>query len=88
MLDVDETLVHSSFSPQPGVHYDNELVVTYDQKLYTIYVRYRPYLHDFLKFVSERFEIVIFTASLGAYCDPLMDLIDQDGMLGTLRLFR
>uniref|UniRef100_A0A0A9ZH66 Carboxy-terminal domain RNA polymerase II polypeptide A small phosphatase 2 n=1 Tax=Lygus hesperus TaxID=30085 RepID=A0A0A9ZH66_LYGHE len=88
VLDVDETLVHSSFTPQPDIQYDKELMVTYNYKLYTIYVRYRPYLHEFLRFVSERFETVIFTASLCAYCDPLIDAIDENGILGNLRLFR
>ncbi|KAG5501774.1 hypothetical protein JKF63_04043 [Porcisia hertigi] len=88
VLDVDETLVHSTFQPSPDVIYDKVLHVPSEGKTYTISVKYRPYLEDFLRFVSRRFEVVIFTASLRAYCDKLMDEIDPQGILGSLRLFR
>ncbi|KPA86713.1 nuclear lim interactor-interacting factor-like protein [Leptomonas pyrrhocoris] len=88
VLDVDETLVHSTFQPNPDVVYDKVLQVPSDGKIYTVSVKYRPYLKDFLQFVCQRFEVVIFTASMRAYCDNLMDEIDPNGDLGNLRLFR
>ncbi|KPI84223.1 nuclear lim interactor-interacting factor-like protein [Leptomonas seymouri] len=88
VLDVDETLVHSTFQPSPHVVYDKVLHVPSDGMVYTVSVKYRPYLKDFLQFVCQRFEIVIFTASMRAYCDNLMDEIDPNGDLGNLRLFR
>lgn len=88
VLDVDETLVHSTFQPSPDVTYDKVLLVPSEGKTYTVSVKYRPYLEDFLRFVSSRFEIVIFTASMRAYCDKLMDEVDPQGILGNLRLFR
>ncbi|KAL7701847.1 nuclear lim interactor-interacting factor-like protein [Lotmaria passim] len=88
VLDVDETLVHSTFQPSPAVVYDKVLQVVSEGKVYTVSVKYRPYLKDFLQFVCQRFEIVIFTASMRAYCDKLMDEIDPNGDLGNLRLFR
>ncbi|KAG5502067.1 hypothetical protein GH5_05011 [Leishmania sp. Ghana 2012 LV757] len=88
VLDVDETLVHSTFQPSSDVVYDKVLLVPSEGKTYTVSVKYRPYLEDFLRFVSRRFEVVIFTASMRAYCDKLMDEIDPQGILGNLRLFR
>ncbi|KAG5476319.1 hypothetical protein LSCM1_04021 [Leishmania martiniquensis] len=88
VLDVDETLVHSTFQPSSDVVYDKKLLVPSEGKTYTVSVKYRPYLEDFLRFVSRRFEVVIFTASMRAYCDKLMDEIDPQGILGNLRLFR
>lgn len=88
VLDVDETLVHSTFQPSPHVVYDKVLQVPSDGKVYTVSVKFRPYLKDFLQFVCQRFEIVIFTASMRAYCDNLMDEIDPNFDLGRLRLFR
>ncbi|GET89371.1 nuclear lim interactor-interacting factor-like protein [Leishmania tarentolae] len=88
VLDVDETLVHSTFQPSSDVVYDQVLAVPWEGKTYTVSVKYRPYLEDFLRFVSRRFEVVIFTASVRAYCDKLMDKIDPQGVLGNLRLFR
>lgn len=86
VLDVDETLVHSSFKPKGGCDLQLPIVVNGQQG--QVYVRFRPYLHEFLNFVATRFEVVIFTASLGLYCNPLMDFLDPDGKLGPLRLFR
>ena len=36
------------------------------------YVRIRPYLSEFLKEVSELFEVVVFTASEKSYADPIV----------------
>lgn len=88
VLDVDETLVHATTTPQPGVRYDHEFLVVVDGRSHSIHVLYRPGLHEFLGFVAERFEVVIFTASVKAYCDQVIDRLDPYGGLGTLRLFR
>ncbi|CAJ1026843.1 NLI interacting factor-like phosphatase, putative [Leishmania lindenbergi] len=88
VLDVDETLVHSTFQPSSDVVYEKVLHVPSDGRMYTVSVKYRPYLEDFLRFISRRFEVVVFTASMRAYCDKLMDEIDPQGILGNLRLFR
>ena len=86
VLDVDETLVHSSFKPPKT--YDLSLPIAVNGQNGTVFVRFRPYLSEFLNFVSSRFEVVIFTASLGLYCTPLMDFLDPAGKLGKVRLFR
>lgn len=88
VLDVDETLVHSTFQPNPSVRYDCVLNVAHEGTIHTISVKYRPYLEDFLRFVGKRFEVVIFTASMSAYCSKLMDEMDAEGLLGNLRLYR
>lgn len=88
VLDVDETLVHSSYTKKPGVRYDKEIPITHEGSEFHICVKYRPYLMDFLDFVSTRFEVVIFTASLSVYCNALMDTLDPENKLGSLRLFR
>lgn len=88
VLDVDETLLHSSTEPVPGVVYDYEFDVEKDGMLYHVYVKLRPFVREFLDFISTRFEVVIFTASVSVYCNPVMDFLDPDGRLGNLRLFR
>jgi carboxy-terminal domain RNA polymerase II polypeptide A small phosphatase len=87
ILDVDETLVHSSFRAVP-TRCDLEISIVVNGNPGTVYVKKRPYLEEFLAFVASRFEVVIFTASLGIYCNPLVDILDPDGKLDRKRLFR
>ncbi|KAL2642329.1 hypothetical protein R1flu_009916 [Riccia fluitans] len=74
VLDLDETLVHSSFRPVP--HYDFNIQVEVENKLCNVYVIKRPGVDHFLQAVSKIFEVVVFTASLRKYADPLLDILD------------
>lgn len=87
ILDVDETLVHSSFKTTPQ-RCDLELGIVVNGNPGKVFVKIRPYLKEFFDFISSRFEVVIFTASLSVYCNPLMDILDSEKRLGNLRLFR
>ena len=74
VLDLDETLVHSSFH----VPESHDLVVSLglpDGSQQNIYVAKRPGVDEFLARVSEKFEVVIFTASLAHYADPVIDFL-------------
>ena len=85
ILDLDETLVHSSFRPVPNP--DFIIPVEIDGRLIDVYVIKRPYVDEFLKAVGPRFEVIVFTASLGKYADPLLDLLDKHKVI-KWRLFR
>ena len=85
ILDLDETLVHSSFTPFNKN--DVVLKVDFDGIIYNIYVLIRPYAEEFLKNVSKYFETVIFTASLSKYASPLLDKLDK-GKNIKYRLYR
>jgi len=86
-VDIDETLVHASFTPTHK--HDVVIPLTMEGKSMRIYVQFRPYLKQFLQFISSRFEVVIFTASLSMYAGQLMDHLDPDRtLLGRNRLFR
>lgn len=87
ILDVDETLVHSSFRAVP-TRCDLEIGIVVNGNPGTVYVKKRPYLEEFFQFIASRFEVVIFTASLGIYCNPLIDILDPDRKLDNKRLFR
>lgn len=85
VLDLDETLVHSSFKPIPNPDFTIDIVL--DDVVHTVYVRKRPGVDYFMKEVSKKFEIVVFTASLAKYADPLLDVLDPEGVV-RYRLFR
>ncbi|KAG2447821.1 hypothetical protein HYH02_007277 [Chlamydomonas schloesseri] len=85
VLDLDETLVHSSFKPIPNPDYI--LPVEVDGKLVDVYVLKRPWCDHFMESVGARFEVVVFTASLAKYADPLLDLLDKQQLV-RWRLFR
>eukprot|EP00457_Paulinella_chromatophora_P016335 gb/GEZN01017114.1/.p1 GENE.gb/GEZN01017114.1/~~gb/GEZN01017114.1/.p1 ORF type:complete len:181 (+),score=30.01 gb/GEZN01017114.1/:254-796(+) len=85
VLDLDETLVHSSFTKINDA--DFEISIELDGSVYQVFVRKRPGVDEFMKWIADRFEVVIFTASLAKYADPLLDILDKDGIVKK-RLFR
>merc|ERR1712130_40085 len=85
VLDLDETLVHSSFKPIPDA--DFRIEIELEQTIHRVYVRKRPFVDEFLKDVGKKWEVVVFTASLAKYADPLLDILDRDKVV-TTRLFR
>ncbi|KAK7364108.1 hypothetical protein VNO80_12511 [Phaseolus coccineus] len=84
VLDLDETLVHSSSMP---CNADFAFTVFTDREN-TVYVRKRPYLEKFLEKVSEMFEVVIFTASQSAYSAKLIDILDPHNKVFVRRMYR
>lgn len=74
VLDLDETLVHSSFQPVPNA--DLVIPIEMDDGIHYVYVLKRPGVDEFLRRMGEIYEIVIFTASLSLYANPLLDKLD------------
>ncbi|XP_033338409.1 CTD small phosphatase herzog [Megalopta genalis] len=85
VIDLDETLVHSSFKPINNA--DFVVPVEIDGTVHQVYVLKRPYVDEFLQRMGELYECVLFTASLAKYADPVADLLDRWGVFRA-RLFR
>jgi len=85
VLDLDETLVHSSFKPITNA--DFIIPVEIEDTIHHVYVVKRPGVDQFMKYVGSRFETVVFTASLSKYADPVLDLLDIHKVVRQ-RLFR
>ncbi|KAL1020854.1 hypothetical protein UPYG_G00005600 [Umbra pygmaea] len=93
VIDLDETLVHSSFKPINNP--DFIVPVEIEGTTHQVYVLKRPYVDEFLQRMGELFECILFTASLAKSFfphilnnfDPVTDLLDQCGVFRT-RLFR
>lgn len=66
VLDLDETLVHSSLKPMD--HPDFMIPVEIEGQNHNIYVIKRPHVDEFMKRVGELYEVVIFTASVSKVC--------------------
>ena len=86
VLDLDETLVHSQFLPF-STQSDVILKIDIENQIHDIHVLIRPGVQTFLKRLSKLYEIVIFTASVSKYADPLLDILDKDNIC-SFRLFR
>ncbi|XP_074055371.1 CTD small phosphatase-like protein isoform X3 [Macrotis lagotis] len=85
VIDLDETLVHSSFKPINNA--DFIVPVEIDGTVHQVYVLKRPHVDEFLQRMGQLFECVLFTASLAKYADPVADLLDRWGVFRA-RLFR
>lgn len=85
VIDLDETLVHSSFKPINNA--DFIVPVEIDGTVHQVYVLKRPHVDLFLQKMGQLFECVLFTASLAKYADPVADLLDRWGVFRA-RLFR
>ncbi|XP_076448486.1 carboxy-terminal domain RNA polymerase II polypeptide A small phosphatase 1-like isoform X2 [Babylonia areolata] len=85
VIDLDETLVHSSFKPISNA--DFIVPVEIDGNVHQVYVLKRPHVDEFLQRMGEMFECVLFTASLAKYADPVADLLDKWDVFRA-RLFR
>ncbi|KAM0860133.1 hypothetical protein ACQ4PT_046744 [Festuca glaucescens] len=86
VLDLDETLVHSTLEPCEDS--DFTFPVHFNLREHTIYVRCRPYLKEFLERVASMFEITIFTASQSIYAEQLLNVLDPKRRLFRHRVYR
>jgi RNA polymerase II subunit A small phosphatase-like protein len=85
VLDLDETLVHSSFKLLHQA--DFTIPVEIEGTYHNVYVIKRPGVDQFMKRVGELYEVVVFTASVSKYGDPLLDQLDIHHVVHH-RLFR
>lgn len=87
VLDLDETLVHStldgSCSPPDFIFH-----VEVGGTRHEVAVRQRPHLATFLQGVSALYEVVVFTASQAVYAEQLLDLVDPHRTFIRHRIFR
>ncbi|CAK9144302.1 unnamed protein product [Ilex paraguariensis] len=86
VLDLDETLVHSTLEPCDNA--DFTFTVNFNLNDHTVFVRCRPYLQDFLERLSGLFEIIIFTASQSIYAEQLLNVLDPKRKIFRHRVYR
>lgn len=95
VLDLDETLVHTktrhlerdcSRSLSTRCDFSFEVMIdsgsaTRSPKFCEYFVSQRPHLDFFLQHVGKWFNVVVFTASLQQYADPLIDHLDHNNVI-------
>lgn len=86
VLDLDETLVHSTL--EESATPDFSFPVHFNNQTHTVNVRRRPQLEAFMERVAELFEVVIFTASQRVYAERLLNIIDPEARHIRHRIFR
>ncbi|KHJ47241.1 Serine/threonine-protein phosphatase dullard-like family protein [Trichuris suis] len=94
VLDLDETLVHSCYEILPeepqlkGYAADLVFYVPAKGRKFKTQVYKRPYVDAFLDMVSKWYLLVIYTAAMEEYADPIINMLDRSrGILNT-RLYR
>lgn len=87
VLDLDETLVHSTLD---GSSHTSDFVfpVTLGPVTHMVAVRKRPHLNTFLSRVSDLYEVVVFTASQQVYAEQLLDIVDPKSKWIRHRVYR
>ena len=90
VLDLDETLVHSTLDAEPDMAQDHhfEFPVEVGGNTHHVRVKQRPGMKAFLERVSQLYEVVIFTASQQVYAELLLNIIDPNHKFIRHRVFR
>ncbi|GET92872.1 hypothetical protein, unknown function [Leishmania tarentolae] len=96
VLDMDETLLHTSVVPMPDTDAEIDALCPSDDTQgagvstttarYKLFVKYRPHLERFLLFCLDHFEVVIFTASKALYAQAVLRQLQKDFPSITIRL--
>lgn len=101
VLDLDETLIHSMSKGgrmSSGHMVEVRLNTTYvgvggqasigPQHPILYYVHKRPHCDEFLRRVSKWYNLVVFTASVQEYADPVIDWLEADRKYFSARYYR
>lgn len=83
VLDLDETLVHSSLEPCFNIYAPKSIKIkwksSFEDKIETAYTHIRPGALKFLSKATELFEVVFFTASMPRYAEQISKVLDRKG---------
>ncbi|BFZ57435.1 Nuclear envelope morphology protein 1 [Savitreella phatthalungensis] len=87
ILDLDETLIHS-LSKGNVMSPGHMVEVKLGQHAVLYYVHKRPHCDYFLRRVQQWYDVVVFTASIQEYADPVIDWLEQECRYFSARYYR
>ena len=86
VIGLEETLAFMSTSPFDN--YDAELpVIDHDIMFGKVFVKLRPHAIEFLEYVSNKFEIIVFCSGSAIYAKPILDFIEIDKQYFSHRIY-
>lgn len=95
LLDLDETLVRTSFDYDTNISQvsflDKKYIKFYDSeenKIISMTVFFRPGVNDFIKTLSAYYEIGLFTAAHKEYADAVLSVLDHENQYFSRRFYR
>ena len=91
ILDLDETLIHSDMDfLSKTKNYDMVLEIFDNEinKNVLLPIFLRPGLFEFLDYVSENFELILFTSSEQLYADTIINFIEKNKKYFSIKLYR
>lgn len=71
ILDMDETMIAAKFDGKEPKGFKPNFTFPFQET--KIHVRFRPYLTETLEKLSQMYEIVVWTAGVKDYADPILD---------------
>ena len=87
ILDLDETLIHSIFDSNSKEHCDLQLNFLINGQKILVKTKIRPYVDIFLEKMSKKFEIIIFSAGISEYVNPIINILNKNNYI-EYKLFR
>lgn len=95
VIDLDETLIHSmakgsrmSSGHMVEVRLNSPLSVSGPGVPILYYVHERPHCHEFLRKVAKWYNLIVFTASVQEYADPVIDWLERERKYFSGRYYR
>ena len=81
ILELDETLIHTSFVQVPNCDYDYHFNINFLERSVTVFVYKRPYVNEFLYQMSKYYNIIIYSSNIPEYSNPLIDKLDEEKVI-------
>ncbi|KAL0700200.1 hypothetical protein Bca4012_056322 [Brassica carinata] len=87
VLDLDETLVHSSMEPPVRVNVDFMVRIKMQGAVIPMFVVKRPGVTEFLERIGKNYRVAVFTAGVPEYASQVLDKLDNNRVISQ-RLYR